>query len=151
MLLAFALFRSPARIEAMKLLPHLFIVGGLACAVSFALTAVAGERPRVEEVRQHLSGLLAGTAPHHVGHNPLGALMMLTLMALVLALGLTGYLQTTDTFWGEEWLEELHEGLAFTLLWLAGLHAAAAIVLGRLEHTNLIGAMFTGIKVRRKP
>ena len=36
----------------MKLLPHLFIVGGLACAVSFALTAVAGERPRVEEVRQ---------------------------------------------------------------------------------------------------
>ena len=36
----------------MKLLPHLFIVGGLACALSVALTAVAGERPRVEEVRQ---------------------------------------------------------------------------------------------------
>ena len=36
----------------MKPLPHLFIVGGLACALSVALTAVAGERPRVEEVRQ---------------------------------------------------------------------------------------------------
>ncbi len=47
--------------------------------------------------------------------------MMLSLMALVLALGLTGYLQTTDMFWGEEWLEELHEGLAYTLLGLAAL------------------------------
>lgn len=36
----------------MKSLPHLLIVGGLACTVSFALTALAGERPRVEEVRQ---------------------------------------------------------------------------------------------------
>ena len=36
----------------MKPLPHLFIVGGLACALSDALTAVAAERPRVEEVRQ---------------------------------------------------------------------------------------------------
>ena len=107
--------------------------------------------PTPERVRRHLSGLLAGTAPHYVGHNPIGALMMLTLMTLVLALGLTGYLQTTDAFWGEEWLEALHEGLAFTLLWLAGLHGAAAVVLGRLEHTNLIGAMITGIKVRRKP
>lgn len=33
----------------MKSLLHLFIVGGLACAASLA---VAGERPRVEEVRQ---------------------------------------------------------------------------------------------------
>ena len=107
--------------------------------------------PTPERVRRHVSGLLAGTAPHYVGHNPLGALMMLSLMALVLALGLTGYLQTTDSFWGEEWLEELHEGLAFTLLWLAGLHGAAAVVLGRLEHTNLVGAMITGIKTRRKP
>ena len=75
--------------------------------------------------------------------------MMLALMALVLSLGLTGYLQTTDMFWGDEWLEELHEGLASALLGLAGLHAAAALVVGRLEGTNLIGAMITGVKVRR--
>lgn len=74
--------------------------------------------PTPERVRRHVSGLLAGTAPHYVGHNPLGALMMLSLMALVLALGLTGYLQTTDSFWGEEWLEgaarrpRLHPALA---------------------------------------
>jgi cytochrome b len=70
-------------------------------------------------------------------------------MAFVLLLGLTGYLQTTDMFWGDEWLEEVHEALASTLLGLAGLHAAAAIIMGRLERTNLIGAMITGVKLRR--
>jgi cytochrome b len=104
--------------------------------------------PTPTRLRQHLAALLAGKPEHHVGHNPFGALMMLALMALVLSLGLTGYLQTTDMFWGDEWLEELHEGLASALLGLAGLHAAAALV-GRLERTNLIGAMITGVKVRR--
>ena len=76
-------------------------------------------------------------------------LMMLALMTLVLALGLTGFLQTTDLFWGEEWLEELHAGLATTLIALAGIHAAAAIVIGRLERVNLVGAMITGVKRTR--
>ena len=38
--------------------------------------------------------------------------------------------------------------LAVTLIALAGLHAAAAIVMGRLERTNLVHAMLTGIKIR---
>ncbi len=105
--------------------------------------------PTPARLRRHVAALLAGKPEHHVGHNPFGALMMLALMALVLSLGLTGHLQTTDMFWGDEWLEELHEGLAETLLGLAGLHAAAVIVMGRLERTNLIGAMITGIKLRR--
>ena len=105
--------------------------------------------PTPTRLQQHLAALLGGKPEHHVGHNPFGALMMLALMALVLSLGFTGYLQTTDMFWGDEWLEELHEGLASALLGLAGLHAAAALVVGRLEGTNLIGAMITGVKVRR--
>lgn len=105
--------------------------------------------PTPARLRRHLASLLAGRPEHHVGHNPVGALMMLALMACVLLLGLTGYLQTTDAFWGDEWLEELHEALASMLVGLAGLHAAAAIVMGRLERTNLIGAMITGVKLRR--
>jgi len=65
---------------------------------------------------------------------------------LVLLLGLTGWMQSLDTFWGEEWLMELHEILANTLLLAAGLHALAALVMGRLERTRLVRAMFTGVK-----
>lgn len=102
--------------------------------------------PTPARLRAHLTAMRAGQPDFHPGHNPLGAIMMLTLMALVLALGLSGFLQTTDLFWGEEWLEELHEMLASALIGLAALHAAAAVVMGRLEGVNLVGAMISGIK-----
>jgi cytochrome b len=105
--------------------------------------------PTPTRLRAHLAAMRAGQVEFHPGHNPLGALMMLALMALVLALGVTGFLQTTDTFWGEEWLQDLHEWLGSALIALAGLHAAAAIVMGRIEQTNLVAAMFTGTKRRR--
>lgn len=104
--------------------------------------------PTPARLRAHVLALRQGHAPDHDGHNPLGALMMLALMALVLSLGLTGFLQTTDAFWGEEWLQDLHEGLANSLMALAGLHALAALVMGRLERTRLIRAMITGTKER---
>lgn len=105
--------------------------------------------PTPARLRAHLAAIRAREDVFTPGHNPLGAVMMLALMALVLALGLTGALQTTDAFWGEEWLEELHEGLAGTLVGLALVHALAAIVMGRLEHVNLVGAMISGVKRRK--
>lgn len=104
--------------------------------------------PTPTRLAAHLRALQRGELPHHAGHNPLGAVMMLALMALVLALGATGWMQTTDAFFGEEWLMELHEALAHGLLWAAGLHAAAAIVMGRLERVRLVRAMVTGVKQR---
>lgn len=104
--------------------------------------------PTPQRLGRHLQALRRGEQPHYDGHNPLGALMMLAMMVLVLSLGLTGWLQTTDAYWGEEWLMELHEWLANGLLLAAGLHATAAIVMGRLERTRLIRAMITGHKQR---
>ncbi len=102
--------------------------------------------PTPARLRCHLQALWRRQHPVHTGHNPLGALMMLALMAAVLALGFTGWLQGTDAYWGDEGLQELHAALANALLWAAGLHAAAAIVMGRLERVNLVRAMVTGIK-----
>lgn len=104
--------------------------------------------PTPTRIRQHLQHLKAGTRDDHPGHNAVGAVMMLILLALVIALGTTGFMQGTDTFWGVEWVQELHEALASTLIAFAGLHALAAIVMSRLERTNLIGAMISGVKVR---
>lgn len=104
--------------------------------------------PTPRRLRAHLGALLRGCWPAHEGHNPLGALMMLTLMAAVLALGLTGWMQTTDRWFGEEWLMELHEALAEGLLLAAGLHAGAALLMGRLERVQLVRAMITGYKRR---
>ena len=96
----------------------------------------------------HLQAMRSGRPEHHWGHNPLGALMVLGLLAMVLSLGLTGWMQTLDAFWGAEWLQDLHEGLGEWLLPMVGLHAAAAIVMGRIERTRLVKAMVTGVKER---
>lgn len=105
--------------------------------------------PTPQRIRAHFHALRTRHEEDYAGHNPLGALMMLTLIALVLALGLSGYLQTTDRFWGEEWLQELHAMIAQVLISLAGLHALAAIAMSRIERTNLVWAMITGTKTRR--
>ena len=104
--------------------------------------------PTPARLRRHVAAVRAGQRGDHVGHNPLGALMMLALIALVVALAVTGFMQTLDAFWGEEWLQELHEVIGSTLIGLATLHAAAAIVMGRIERTNLVAAMVTGVKRR---
>lgn len=105
--------------------------------------------PTPSRVRHHMSEIAALKTPTTTGHNPLGAIAMLTMMTLVVTLGITGYLQVQEfslPYFGEEGLEELHEMLANTLLLLAGIHAASAVVLGRLQNTNLIKAMITGYK-----
>lgn len=102
--------------------------------------------PTPARVREHLGHLRARHAG--VGHNPLGALMMLLLMALVVALALTGWMQDLDAFFGEEWLMDRHEWLAHALIASAAMHAAAALLMSWWERSNLVGAMFTGRKRR---
>lgn len=104
--------------------------------------------PTPGRIARHLRALRSGQAGFHWGHNPLGALMMVALMGLVLALGVTGWMQGLDAYWGEEWLQNLHEVIGEVLLVLAGLHAAAALVMGRMERTRLVKAMVTGVKER---
>ena len=104
--------------------------------------------PTPRRVVNHVRALAGGASEHHWGHNPLGALMVFALLTMVMSLGLTGWMQTLDAWWGEEWLMDLHEGLGEWLLPMVGLHAAAVLVVGRIERTRLVKAMVTGVKER---
>ncbi|WP_126446049.1 cytochrome b/b6 domain-containing protein [Sulfuricystis multivorans] len=93
----------------------------------------------------YLKGLVTGHAAHTTGHNPAGGWAILLLIALGLATGGTGWLIYND--WGGHWLEELHEGLANTMLTVVGVHVAGVVV-GSLAHReNLVRAMITGEKL----
>jgi cytochrome b len=89
---------------------------------------------------------LRGREPRYVGHNPAAAVMMLALMGLLAVVSLTGWMSTLDMFWGVEWVEELHEGAAEAILWLALIHAAAALYESLRHGENLVWAMVTGRK-----
>ena len=90
--------------------------------------------------------LLRGDAPRHLGHNPLGAWMAIALWTCMLALALTGWLYRTERFWGDVWLDMLHQGIAWTMLVLAALHVVGVITTGRRHRENLVRAMLTGRK-----
>ncbi|WP_428031337.1 cytochrome b/b6 domain-containing protein [Ancylobacter sp.] len=96
----------------------------------------------------YVRALLAGCEPRMLGHNPAGAAMMLALMALLAGVCLTGWMTTLDAFWGDDWLEELHETLANAILVLALLHAAAALFESWRHRENLVWSMVTGWKKR---
>ncbi len=90
--------------------------------------------------------VLARSEPRHVGHNPLGAYMIVALIIMVILVGGSGWLYTTDAFWGVEWMEELHEGLANALLGLIALHVAGVIFSSLRHRENLVATMFHGRK-----
>ncbi|XZG69000.1 cytochrome b/b6 domain-containing protein [Chitinibacteraceae bacterium HSL-7] len=84
--------------------------------------------------------------PRMLGHNPLGALMMLSLLLLVASLGVTGWMMGLDAYWGEAWLESLHGTLADILAVLVMLHVAGALLESWRHRENLIAAMWHGRK-----
>ena len=102
--------------------------------------------PGPRRVRDYLRQRLAGRSRRQLGHNPAAAVMILALLAGVLLVGVTGWLQTTDRFFGEGWLEELHEVLAYGVLGLVVLHVLAAV--GESVHygENLVASMIHGRK-----
>jgi cytochrome b len=84
--------------------------------------------------------------PHYLGHNPLGGWMVLALLTDAIATGATGWLYTTDRFWGVAWLEELHGALGHALLPLLALHVAGVIFTSLRQRENLAAAMLHGRK-----
>jgi cytochrome b len=87
-------------------------------------------------------------AQRYHGHNPAGGAMVLALLLVLSATCATGYMMTTDTFWGVEWVEKVHHFAASFLLVLIGFHIAG-VAIASIEHReNLVKAMFTGWKRR---
>ena len=89
---------------------------------------------------------LTPAAPRYLGHNPLGGWMIVALLAGVAATSVTGWLYTTDTYWGIEWVATLHEWCANVLLALAILHVAGVAAASLRHRENLVAAMIHGRK-----
>ncbi|MGO4332751.1 cytochrome b/b6 domain-containing protein [Cupriavidus sp. 2TAF22] len=99
----------------------------------------------------YCKALATGHPPRYLSHSPLGAVMMLALWFLILALAATGWMSRLDAYWGEDWVTRLHGVLAYILMGLVALHVMAAIAMGRLHRENLIAAMLTGNKRQGDP
>lgn len=97
---------------------------------------------------RYTSEVLRGRERRFLGHNPLGGCMIVTLLMVALGAGLSGWLYTTDAFWGVAWVERLHGALADLLVVLIFVHVAGVLFTSFRQGENLIAAMVHGKKPR---
>tara|TARA_R110000772_G_scaffold166300_1_gene277958 strand:+ start:389 stop:1156 length:768 start_codon:yes stop_codon:yes gene_type:complete len=91
----------------------------------------------------HIGEMLRFKPQAVVGHDPLGWMSALLLIAVSLATIWTGALIVTS---GGEAGEELHELIGWSLLVLVALHVVAVFIMSALTRENLVRAMITGSK-----
>jgi len=98
------------------------------------------------ETLRYLRETITMRAPRTFGHNPLGAMMILALIAAIGVVSWTGYLLTTDAWWGSEQLKEIHEASVYGLFALVAAHVAGVVWTSLEQRENLVLAMVTGRK-----
>ena len=82
----------------------------------------------------------------YIGHNPAGGAMIIVMLAAMAATAVSGWLLTTDTFWGSTALQRVHSTLADGLLLLVTLHLGGVALASLRHHENLVRAMIVGAK-----
>ncbi len=111
-------------------------------------------------VLEALKAMARGTPTHTVGHNPVGALMVLALLGTLLVTASTGVLLALGPDWegplmlskrALHLVKELHEGAAEALPVLVVLHVAGVLLSSVLERQNLPLGMVTGFKRATEP
>ncbi len=97
------------------------------------------------------------TDKHYLGHNPLGAVMVIILLTVILIQGVTGLFTNDEIFnvgplyayISDELslqLTSLHRQLFYWILGAIALHILAVVLHVVLKRENIIKAMFTGKK-----
>jgi cytochrome b len=113
------------------------------------------------DVLSYLRAAFHGRAHHYTGHNPAGSWAvygLLLLIAATLATGLAalagmhamGPLPASMAHESAEFARAWHEILAWALLTLILLHVAGALWGSWLHRENLVAAMISGLKKRRR-
>lgn len=98
------------------------------------------------EVLSYLRDVALLQARRYIGHNPAGGAMIIALLAAMIGLCTTGYLMTTDAYWGAQSVEEIHEALATLSVGLVVAHILGVLVTSFEHRENLVASMITGRK-----
>lgn len=110
-----------------------------------------------QTILDHLRGLLAGKSEHATGHNPVGAVMIFTLLGVLTLLAASGLiivggldkegpLRGVMSYAAAAPLREVHELLAYALLALAAGHVAGVAMESVRSRFNLVRGMIDGLK-----
>ena len=104
-----------------------------------------------ETVIDYLRAIRDGSERRYIGHNPAGGAMIVVLLAAMAATAVSGWLLTTDAFWGSTVMQHVHSLLAHGVLALVVLHLVGVALASLRHHENLVRAMVVGVKRPAEP
>jgi cytochrome b len=95
-------------------------------------------------VYKYFESLVTKEPEHHIGHNPAGAIAIIALIFLAIAVAISGFSALHETW--KEWGEALHEDIANLMLILVLVHIGAVFVSSLIHQESLVKSMITGNK-----
>lgn len=98
------------------------------------------------EVIAYLRDLMTLRAPRYIGHNPAGGAMIVALLVALAGTCATGYMITTDAYWGSKLVEHIHEFLANLTVGLVVAHVLGVLIASFEHRENLVASMISGRK-----
>lgn len=98
-----------------------------------------------QEIIDYSLKTISGKGRRYIGHNPLGALAILSMLFLILLITVTGYVIFNDL--SGEWVSEMHEFFGNFLLVIVGIHIGGVFLSSFKHRENLVKAMISGMKV----
>lgn len=97
-------------------------------------------------VLRYIVDILSGKEARYIGHNPAGGIMVIALLSGVAATATTGWLMTTDTYYGDETMQNLHSLCANLMVLLIIVHVGGVLLASHRHKENLVKAMIIGNK-----
>lgn len=115
--------------------------------------------PRVS--LSYLVSIWQGKSKHYIGHNPAGAVMIVTLLLMLLVTAFTGMIlyslqgsgPLANTFfqsWPGGLLSNVHDLAANISIGLIVIHIIGAVASSVVQEENLVKSMVTGKKMKQK-
>ena len=102
--------------------------------------------PTPAHLAKYLWAMLRLREPRTIGHNPAGGAMIVALLSVLIALGVTGWMIDSPAYRDFRPLQEIHLILSDGLLVLIAIHIAGVLYASWRHRENLILAMITGRK-----
>ncbi len=102
--------------------------------------------PSLSGSLEQLGDMATGRRRAHTGHSPLGALMIYNMLASICVIAASGWMMTTNTWFGVNWVSELH---SVSVTWMelsVAAHIGAVALESRRLGINLPKSMLTGYK-----
>ncbi|MBR0857016.1 cytochrome b/b6 domain-containing protein [Bradyrhizobium liaoningense] len=98
------------------------------------------------EVLAYIRDVAMLRAPRYIGHNPAGGAMIVALLVALAGTCATGYMMTTDAYWGSKLVEHVHEFLANLTVGLVVAHVIGVLIASFEHRENLVASMISGRK-----